>query len=92
MTILRRPRGRPRTGLKTGDKFTDYPRLSVRLPPETRARLLAIATVTGEPGWRVLVRGVDLVRDALDAGDRRLVDQLTKREVARQDDDSADAE
>lgn len=58
-----RRRGRPAAGLK-GQRTTEYPQLSVRLPPETRAALCAPAVAQGRPMWRVLM-------DALSAWERR---------------------
>jgi PAS domain S-box-containing protein len=58
-----RGRGRPAAGLK-GQRTSEYPQLSVRLPPETRAALCALAEVQGRPMWRVLM-------DALSAWERR---------------------
>jgi PAS domain S-box-containing protein len=58
-----RGRGRPAAGLK-GQRTSDYPQLSVRLPPETRAALYALAAAQRRPMWRVLM-------DALAAWERR---------------------
>jgi PAS domain S-box-containing protein len=57
-----RGRGRPAAGLK-GQRTSEYPQLSVRLPPETRAALCALAEVQRRPMWRILM-------DALSAWER----------------------
>ena len=49
-----RGRGRPAAGLK-GQRTSEYPQLSVRLPPDTRAALCALAAAQGRPMWRVLM-------------------------------------
>jgi predicted DNA-binding protein len=49
--------GRPRAGLN-GAAVSDYPQLSSRLPPETLARLRALAAVQGRPLWRIIVDAV----------------------------------
>jgi len=51
-------RGRHRTGIGEGEKASDYPRLTMRLPPSTLAELDAAARATGFPQWRVIVEAV----------------------------------
>lgn len=58
MTKRREPRGRPTTGLQPGEKASDYPRLTMRLPPETLAELDAAGRAIGHPQWRVIVEAV----------------------------------
>jgi hypothetical protein len=58
MAKTRDPRGRPTTGVAPGEKASSYPRLNVRLPPETLAGLNAAARATGFPQWRVIVEAV----------------------------------
>ena len=56
--------GRPATGMKLGEKASEYPRLTMRLPPATMAELDAASRAVGLPQWRVIVeavRGVDSV-------------------------------
>ncbi len=50
--------GHPPTGLRPGDKLSDYPRMTIRLPPEVRAELDAAGYVLGRPQWRVLVDAI----------------------------------
>ncbi len=50
--------GHPPTGLRPGDKLSDYPRMTIRLPPEVRAELDAAGYVLGRPQWRVLVEAI----------------------------------
>jgi len=56
MTAPPRPRrlGRPAAGLR-GALTSNYPQLTVRLPPDARASLAALATVEKRPMWRVLM-------------------------------------
>jgi hypothetical protein len=69
-------RGRPRTGIKPGDRLSDYKRLTVRLPADVRAELKAASGALARPEWRVLV---DALRaywgsgDALTDDERRVV-------------------
>ena len=54
--------GRPRAGLN-GEAVSRYPQLSSRLPPETLARLRALAAVQGRPLWRVVVDAIQAYED-----------------------------
>jgi len=57
--IMRRTRiiGRPPAGLN-GEQVQNYPQLSVRVPPETRRALRALARAEGRPIWRVLADAI----------------------------------
>jgi PAS domain S-box-containing protein len=69
-----RGRGRPAAGLK-GQRTSEYPQLSVRLPPDTRAALCALAEVQGRPMWRVLM-------DALAAWERQETTRQLRNTIA----------
>jgi two-component system, cell cycle response regulator DivK len=69
-----RRRGRPAAGLK-GQRTSEYPQLSVRLPPETRAALWGLASAQKRPMWRVLV-------DALTAWERREMGKELRNTIA----------
>jgi PAS domain S-box-containing protein len=69
-----RGRGRPAAGLK-GARTSEYPQLSVRLPPETHAALCALAEVQGRPMWRVLM-------DALASWERREMGRELRNTIA----------
>ena len=79
MTPEPRHRGRPRTGVQPGERISDYERITIRLPPDGKARLMATATVTGLPAWRLLLDGIDHVIRALPDADRTLIAKLAKR-------------
>jgi hypothetical protein len=51
--------GRPPTGLRPGERLTDYKRITVRLPPRTVSRLEALAGQLQITQWRVMVQAVD---------------------------------
>ena len=55
-----RPRvvGRPTTGLRDGERASDYRRFAVRLPDDVRAELDAAAGALQRPGWRVVVDAI----------------------------------
>lgn len=75
----RRRAGRPPAGAKEGEKVTDYPQLSIRVPIEMKARLNALSAVTGLAQWRVIVEAIDCFLHELPPNDRELVDGLSER-------------
>jgi hypothetical protein len=46
--------GRPPTGVRPGERLTDYKQVTVRLPPETVAQLETLARTLGRPQWKVM--------------------------------------
>lgn len=50
--------GRPTTGVRPGEKASDYKRLMLRLPADTLAEMDAAARATGQTRWRVVVEAV----------------------------------
>jgi hypothetical protein len=50
--------GRPLTGVQPGEKASEYPRLTLRLPQPTLDDLDAASRATGFPQWRVIVEAV----------------------------------
>ena len=80
---VKRGAGRPPTGLKEGERSTDYKRLTVRLPDDTLTALNAIGRVVDRPAWRVLADAIAAywgAGEALSERDRGLVRGLLKRE------------
>jgi hypothetical protein len=71
--------GRPPAGARTGEKVTDYPQLSVRLPPSAVRRLQALAAVSRQPQWRIVTDAIQCLLDGLPDAERRKVDGLVKR-------------
>jgi predicted DNA-binding protein len=60
-----------------------YPRLTLRLPPATLARLRAWSKVTGRPAWRLITESVEAAIAGLEGSDARDVRNLAKRERER---------
>jgi hypothetical protein len=54
-----RKSGRPPAGLRQGERVKDYPQVSLRLPPETKAKLHALSVVAATPQWRVVSAAVE---------------------------------
>jgi hypothetical protein len=73
--------GRQPTGIRPGEKVSDYKRLTVRLPDDVRAELDAAAGALKRPQWRVLI---DAIRAFVGSGptltddERRVVRAVLK--------------
>jgi predicted DNA-binding protein len=50
----KRTTGRPPSGVRSGEKVSEYPQVTLRLPPETKAKLYALSVVTATTQWRVV--------------------------------------
>lgn len=74
--------GRPPEG-EHGGRVADYPRLAVRLPPVTTAKLKAWADVSGVPMWKLIADSVEASIDSLQGADAADVRRLAKRYVSR---------
>jgi hypothetical protein len=46
--------GHPRTGVRPGDKVSEYTRLTIRLPEDLRVELEVAARSLGRQQWRVM--------------------------------------
>lgn len=69
-------KGRPRKGIEAGEAVADYPAVTLRIRPDTRAALRALAVVTKQPSWRLLHDAVGAAVKALPAAQRDLVARL----------------
>ena len=56
-----------------GERVKDYPQTSLRLPPETKAKLFALARVSHTPQWRVVSAAVECFFRERSAAERRTV-------------------
>ena len=72
-------RGRPPAGARPGERVTDYPQLSLRIPHTTLLTLQAASTVIGEPQWRVLADAVNRYIAQMPPHERGLLDGLLRR-------------
>lgn len=64
--------GRPTTGVRPGEKVSEYRRFAVRLPDDVRADLEAAAGALRRPAWRVVV---DAIRAYVGTGPGLLEDE-----------------
>jgi hypothetical protein len=71
-------RGRPREGLRPGERVRDYPTVTVRLPNDVRSMLRALCSQMDMPLWQTIRHlTVCFVRD-LPGGERRAVMRRAK--------------
>jgi predicted transcriptional regulator len=56
--------GRPPTGLRPGERLSDYKRITVRLPPCPVGRIETLAGDLQITPWRVMVQALDAYADA----------------------------
>lgn len=68
--------GRPPAGARRGERVRDYPQISIRLPLDARAKLSALANVTGLTRWRLIVKALDRVHADLSPEEQRRVRAL----------------
>jgi hypothetical protein len=76
--LTTRKRGRPRGGVRRGERLRDYPVLTVRVPPETRAMFTALCTRRQLPRWLMLRHLIVCFVRQLPAGERRRIVQRSK--------------
>ena len=83
MSSSARKRGRPPAGPR-GEKVSDYPQLTVRLPVETRARLTTLSLLLAQPVWRVIDQAIEAYVRHLPPEDQKILGPLVER-LARGD-------
>lgn len=74
--------GRPPAGYD-GHAVRDYPRVMLRVPPTTAARLRAWSDVSGIPAWRLITDAIEAALAQLQGADAEDVRRLAKRYVER---------
>ncbi len=71
--------GRPPAGAQPGERVKDYPQLSLRLPPESKAQLHALSVLKAQPQWRVVIEAIDCLVRTLPEGERQQILEIVKR-------------
>lgn len=71
-------RGRPPAGKREGEQVQHYSRMTVWLPPETRALLTAWSQHTNVAAWRLIDDAVLAAFRALPQGEQRKVRQAIR--------------
>jgi len=51
--------GRPPTGVAPGERLIDYQQLTVRLPPDTLAKLRQLSEDLERPQWRIMTEAIE---------------------------------
>jgi hypothetical protein len=51
--------GRPPAGVRLGEMVREYPQVSLRLPPEIKAKLQALSVISATPQWRVVTAALE---------------------------------
>jgi predicted DNA-binding protein len=74
-----RKSGRPPAGLRQGERVKDYPQVSLRLPPETKAKLQALSVVAATPQWRVVSAALECFFRERSESEQRLVVSYLRR-------------
>jgi hypothetical protein len=77
----RRRLGRPPNGARPGEKVSEYPQISIRVPPEVERLLKALCDATSETQWRVVGRALLTYADRLSPATRASISEA--RETAR---------
>jgi hypothetical protein len=77
-TAAVRKRGRPPGGVRRGERLRDYPALTVRIPPDTRAILKALSARRGIPTWLMLRHLVVCFVRRLPPGERQRILRRSK--------------
>ena len=77
-TTPARKRGRPRGGVRRGERLRDYPVLTVRVPPDTREMFKALCVRRRLPRWMMLRHLIVCFVRQLPAGERRRIVERSK--------------
>jgi hypothetical protein len=71
--------GRPPAGARPGEKVSDYPQVSVRVPPDMKLKLNALSTLLSRPQWRIMFESIECFIRSLPESEQRLVQELISR-------------
>ena len=76
-TLSARRSGRPPAGVRQGELVREYPQVSLRLPPEIKAKLHALSAITGAPQWRVVSAALEcFFRERSQSEQRQVMAQM----------------
>jgi predicted DNA-binding protein len=74
--------GRPPAG-DGGERVTDYPQVSFRLPKAARDKLAALSEVREQPQWRLIVESVECYLRDLPRQEQAQIARLLARKRSR---------
>jgi hypothetical protein len=75
-------RGRRPSGVSADgkpQKTSEYPKLTIAMRPEVKARLEAASTLTKLPAWRIVDAALDHYLNAMPVEDRKAIDSMVSR-------------
>ena len=72
--------GRPPSG-PGGQRVSQYPQLTIRLPAETKAKLSTLSLLTGTPIWRLIDSAVDTYVQHLPEPEKSRLGEIADRLV-----------
>jgi hypothetical protein len=80
MVTRSRPRsGRPPTGARPGEKVSDYPQLSIRVPPEMKRKLEVLSMLQSKPQWRIVFESIEYFIRSLPESEQGMVQAVLRR-------------
>jgi hypothetical protein len=71
--------GRPPAGARPGEKVSEYPQLSVRLPPVMKLKLGALSLLQSKPQWRIMFESIECFISTLPESQQRKLHELINR-------------
>jgi hypothetical protein len=71
--------GRPPSGARPGEKVSDYPQLSVRIPPEMKRKLEVLSMLQSKPQWRIVIESVEYFIRSLPESEQGKVQAVLSR-------------
>jgi hypothetical protein len=77
-TTKRKTAGRPAKG-PNGERVSDYPRLTIRLPRVTKNQLEALSTLRRVPVWELVDQAVKAYIEQLPNDERKPLTQFSRR-------------
>jgi hypothetical protein len=76
---MRRRSGRPPAGARPGEKVTDYPQLSVRVPSDMKLKLGALSMLQSKPQWRIMLESMECFIRSLPESEQRMLQEMIAR-------------
>jgi hypothetical protein len=71
--------GRPPAGARPGEKVSEYPQLSVRVPPDMKLKLGALSVLQSKPQWRIMLESMDCFIRSLPESEQRMLQEIIAR-------------
>lgn len=70
--------GRPPAG-EHGEMVSEYPKLTISMKADTKARLEALRSITREPAWKIIDTALDEYFKGLPSKDRKALETVAVR-------------